>query len=125
MRKMQAIVVLGISFGLAATAGAQQSSAPSFFTGVDPHTITMTPVNTAKFASQFNTSSAIRTPTQPKASTLANFFHSFTTLSWPPKHGFSIFPANLFQQQPAAFTPRTTADLPRMQVQPNQALLPY
>jgi hypothetical protein len=123
MRTRTAILAVCLGLGLAGRAGAQQSAA-SFFTGVDPQTITMKPVDTSKFASQFNASSAILTPTQPKTSTLTNFFHSFTSvLSWPPKLGTSVFPATATQQFPP-FPQLTSADLPTMQVQPTQTLMP-
>jgi len=124
MRRSTGLVPLCLGFGLAGPLAAQQSAAPSFFTGVDPHTITFKQVDTTKFGSQFNSATAMRTPTQPKASTLTNFFHSLSLPSWPPKLGSSVFPANFMKQQQAAFPHLTTADLPTMQVQPNQAMLP-
>jgi hypothetical protein len=117
MRTRKAILAMCLGLGLAAPAAAQQMAASSFFTGVNPQTITMKPVDTSKVASQFNPSSAIMTPAQPKASTLTNFFHNFSMLSWPPKLGTSVFPANPFTPTTGTFTPRTTADLPTMQVQ--------
>jgi hypothetical protein len=126
MRTRLAILAIGFGLMLVAPIGAQQPAASSFFTGVNPQTITMTPVDTSKFASQFNLSSAILTPSQPKPSTLTNFFHSFASiLSWPPKLGTSIFPSTAATPQMPTFPNLTSANLPTMQVQPNQALMPF
>jgi hypothetical protein len=125
MRKAHALMALCLVLGLTARVAAQQTSATSFFTGVDPRTIVSKPIDTSKALAAFNTTNAFPMVGQQRAFSLTNIFHPFTLPSWPPRLGKSIFPAGLLPQQQPTFQPLSSKDLPTMQVSRSTTVLPF
>jgi hypothetical protein len=61
-----------------------QSSAGTFFTGVNPRNITNVPIDTSQALKAMPINNAFRTPSQTKPFSLGNLFPKVHLSSWPP-----------------------------------------
>lgn len=79
------ILLLGTALTLAAGLPLPaQQGVSTFFTGVNPRNITMTPIDTSKATRAFDFSKSFRTPTQTKTFNLSNVFPKIHLPTWPP-----------------------------------------
>jgi len=80
------IFIIGAIVALAAAMPvAAQQTGSSFFTGVNPRTVTNVPIDTSKALKSMNVSNAFRTPAQAKPFSLTSIFPKVHMPTWPPK----------------------------------------
>ena len=89
MRRLGGALLVLVSASLLwAEARAQQltqPSATSFFTGVNPHDMTFSKVDTSRALRPPSVNGAFHPPTQQRAFPLGNVFPKISLGSWPPR----------------------------------------